>query len=72
MPISMNCPGCATAYAFSEQLAGRTARCPKCSHSLTVGRLPTAGDGEPAEDIAERRCVPTSTLPGYKGYYYGR
>ncbi len=40
MPVHVTCPGCETAYAFSEQLAGRTALCPRCSHPLTVGHSP--------------------------------
>jgi hypothetical protein len=51
MPIHMKCPGCESAYAFSEQLLGRTARCPKCQHSLKVGGHPVAGDVEDEEEI---------------------
>jgi hypothetical protein len=40
----MTCPGCGTAYAFSEQLIGRSARCRQCNQSLTVAAVPA---GEP-------------------------
>jgi hypothetical protein len=53
MPIHMTCPDCGTAYAFSEQLAGRTARCQRCDHPLTVGSPPPAD--EPDVDFEPRR-----------------
>jgi hypothetical protein len=50
MPVHVICPGCETPYAFSEQLVGRTARCPRCSHSLTVSDpLPLEETPEDAE-----------------------
>ena len=48
MPVHMTCDGCGTDYSFSEQLIGRTARCRKCDHPLTVGSPLASAD--PDED----------------------
>jgi hypothetical protein len=46
----MTCSGCGTDYSFSEQLIGRTARCRKCDHPLTVGSPPASPDPDQDAD----------------------
>jgi hypothetical protein len=43
----MTCPGCGTAYAFSEQLIGRSTRCRQCNESLTIAATLPAAAPEP-------------------------
>jgi hypothetical protein len=41
-PVQVDCPGCGSAFSFSQGLIGRTTRCENCKAFLTVGDPPVA------------------------------
>lgn len=47
MPIRVQCPGCKTALAVKDHLAGKRVRCPKCQTPIAV-----PGEGAPAPKAA--------------------
>lgn len=40
MPLSIQCPGCQTAFALGEQLRGKKVRCKKCGRVFAVDEAP--------------------------------
>ena len=55
MPISVECPGCGRKFQAPDKLAGKPAKCPKCSVVIEVGTgLPqSSGTGVPGEDAGQ-------------------
>lgn len=46
--IRFSCPGCEATFNVSDDKAGKTGKCPKCSSQFTI---PLAPDGQPAAEV---------------------
>jgi predicted Zn finger-like uncharacterized protein len=53
--IRFSCPGCSATFNVSDDKAGKTGKCPKCSSQFTI---PTLADAAAASGTAEAEAAP--------------
>jgi predicted Zn finger-like uncharacterized protein len=49
----VRCPGCQAVFRITEKYAGKTVKCPKCSHAIAIPAASTSGNPSPAATSAD-------------------